>query len=185
MNSYKGIITKPMFSKIFRSCRINSLLSKPITALNSEIMGNYMYYTPDGTITVESSTVFLSLLVRANQQNYRNLVKLLNQSLLSSPSQFTLGFRFFHLDGISDELVQLLGAVMSLDTDTIIDIVHNTTTTDVSSLFKAFQIVRHQRRVRLLVLSLALHLRERRNRCGAEPSTIHASRSRVLKAEHR
>lgn len=144
MNSYKGVITKPMFSKIFRSCRINSLLSKPITALNSEIMGNYMYYTPDGTITVESSTVFL-LLARTDQQNYRSLVKLLNQSLLSSPSQFTLGFRFFHLDGISDELVQLLGAVMSLDTDTIIDIVHNTTTTDVSFLFEAFQIVRHQR----------------------------------------
>ena len=61
MNSYKGIITKPMFSKIFRSCRINCLLSKPVTSLPSEIMGNYMYYTPDGTITVESSTVFISL----------------------------------------------------------------------------------------------------------------------------
>lgn len=129
MKSYKGTITQKVFSKIFRSCRIHALLSKPVTSLPSEITGSYMYYTKDGTITVETSTVAAHS--PNHSQNYRNLVKLLNQSLLSTPPQFSLGFRFFHLEGISDELVQLIGAVMSLDTDTIIDIVHNTNTTDV------------------------------------------------------
>ena len=81
--------------------------------------------------------------------------------------------------------MQLLGAVMSLDTDTILDIVHNTTTTDVPPLFFEFQIVRHQRRVCLLVLSLALRLRERRDRRGAMSSPIHAPHPRVFKTEHR
>ena len=113
MSNCKVHITKEVFRRIFRSCRINSLLSHPSAVPQSDITGSYMYYQKDGTISEETTT------------DYRKLVKMLNQSLIDGSPSYVLGFRFFHLEGVSDELVQLIGAVMNLDLDTILDILHN------------------------------------------------------------
>lgn len=61
-------------------------------------------------------------------------MKMLNQSLIDGSPSYVLGFRFFHLEGVSDELVQLIGAVMNLDLDTILDILHNISSAEVVSI---------------------------------------------------
>lgn len=63
MSNCKVHITKDIFRRIFRSCRINSLLSHPSAVPQSDITGSYMYYQKDGTISEETTTVCTSPLL--------------------------------------------------------------------------------------------------------------------------
>ncbi len=51
----------------------------------------------------------------------------------SHKSDYASSFQFLHFEGWNEELVQLLGAVMNLDLDTILDIVPENTSIETTS----------------------------------------------------
>ena len=53
--------------------------------------------------------------------------------LVNLKSDYVSNFQFIHFEGWNEELVQLLGAVMNLDLDTILDIVPENTSIETTS----------------------------------------------------
>ena len=51
----------------------------------------------------------------------------------SQKSEYVSNFQFLHFEGWTEEFVQLLGAVMNLDLDTILDIVPENTSVETTS----------------------------------------------------
>ena len=66
--------------------------------------------------------------------DYREVMRELTVSLGKPVTNFAQSFRYVHIEGITADLVQLVGAVIDLDLDTILDISPTSTATKVLSI---------------------------------------------------
>lgn len=57
----------------------------------------------------------------------------LNSCVQHGHDSYMLNFHFLHIAGLSDTLVQLVGAVLNLDLDTLLDITPTNTSVEVAS----------------------------------------------------
>lgn len=74
-----------------------------------------------------TSLSFLSL------QDYRAVYTILNSCMQHNYDSYTSNFHFLHIAGLSDTVVQLMGAVLNLDLDTLLDITPSNTSIDVAA----------------------------------------------------
>ena len=74
-----------------------------------------------------TSLSFLSL------QDYRAVYTILNSCIQHNYDSYTSNFHFLHIAGLSDTVIQLMGAVLNLDLDTLLDITPSNTSIDVAT----------------------------------------------------
>ena len=67
-----------------------------------------------------------------SRQDYRAVYDALNSCVQHGHDSYMLNFHFLHIAGLSDTLVQLVGAVLNLDLDTLLDITPTNTSVEVA-----------------------------------------------------